>query len=322
MPWDFDLTVIGGGPAGLSASIVSALFGAKTAIIEGDMLGGECTWSGCVPSKTLLRTAKLAHQLRTAERYGLASHSEPLNFEAVMARVHSVQQHIYEDADAPPNLAQYGIEIISGFAKFIDHHKVAVTSGNLIRHVTSKYFVIATGSQPSIPPIEGIQNVQYLTNQTIFKISSLPQRMIIVGGGPVGMEMAQAFNRLGSNVVVMTSADRVLPKDDRELTGILRDTLMEEGIRFLFSAGVTKVERVHEEIKATTSIGTEEYGDALLLATGRKFNADKLNLRGIGVSTGSNGVIVNRRCQTSVKNIYAAGDVTGRYNFTHMAEHM
>jgi pyruvate/2-oxoglutarate dehydrogenase complex dihydrolipoamide dehydrogenase (E3) component len=146
--------------------------------------------------------------------------------------------------------------------------------------------------------------------------------MIVVGAGPVGVEMAQAFNRLGTNVIVITSADRVLPKDDRELTRILRDNLIEEGIKFLFSAGVTKVEAADGQIKATTSVGTQEYGDALLLATGRKFNVETLNLPAIGVSMTSTGVIVNRRCQTSVKNIYAAGDVTGRYNFTHMAEHM
>lgn len=328
MAMDFDTTVIGGGAAGLTAAGIAASLGAKTALIEQNRLGGDCTWTGCVPSKALLKTAGIANAIRTASRYGLRASEPQFDFPSVMDKVHELQTAIYEDADAPPLYQKMGITVIEGKAQFISPHQVEVLGpGGGRRQVASRYFVIATGGRPVIPPIKGLTAAPHLTSETIFTISKLPARMMVIGGGPVGIEMAQAFRRLGSQIVVLDTQHSILPRDDVELTELLREHLAGEGIRFLLRSSVERAEcdggRITVTFRKDSSRVLETVeGDALLLAAGRRPNLDELGLEAAGVQASNAGITVDRHCRTSAENIFACGDVTGLYQFTHMSEHM
>lgn len=326
MQYDYDMVVVGGGAAGLTAAGVSVSLGAKTALVEAHRLGGDCTWTGCVPSKTLLKAAQVAHLIRTADRYGLRSGTPAFDFSEVMRHVHQTQQHIYEHADAPPIFERLGVEVIPARAKFTDRHRLELETAEGSRsRISARYVVIATGSEPAVPPIEGLADVPYLTNETIFSLAELPRRLVVAGAGPIGLEMAQAFRRFGSEVTVIDMMDTVLPADDRELTAQLRESLAAEGLRFVLEATLKKVERNSGGVRVTaeTASGpTAAEGDALLLSLGRKPNVRSLNLEAAGVAFDRAGVRVDKHCRTSAGNIFACGDVAGRFQFTHMAEHM
>jgi pyruvate/2-oxoglutarate dehydrogenase complex dihydrolipoamide dehydrogenase (E3) component len=328
MALDFDMVVIGGGSAGLTAAGISASLGAKTALIEEHKLGGDCTWTGCVPSKALLKAAGIANSIRTADRYGLNASEPQFDFSAVMDRMHEIQNAVYEEADAPPVYQKMGIEVVEGKAQFISSRRVEVLGpGGGRRQFTSRFFVIATGGRPVMPPVEGVAETPYLTSESIFSISKLPSKLIVLGAGPIGIEMAQTFRRFGSEVVVVGRRDRILPRDDAELTDLLRAHLAGEGVRFLLGSSVRKIESaigtVHVTYRAGSS-STEETveGDTLLVAAGRRPNMDGLNLEAAGIQAGPAGIAVDRHCRTSAGNIFACGDVTGLYQFTHMSEHM
>ncbi|MEE9170360.1 MAG: FAD-dependent oxidoreductase, partial [bacterium] len=204
MKRDYDMIVIGGGAAGLTASGISASFGAKTALIEAKKLGGDCTWYGCVPSKTLLKAAKIAHHFKTADRYGLESSEAKFDFSKVIGHIHKTQEEVYRDADDPAIYEKMGIDVLSGSAGFLDNHTIEFTSNDgETSRLSSRYFIIATGSSAVVPPIEGLPDVEYLTNETIFSVDRLPQKMIVVGAGPIGVEMSQAFRRFGAEVTVI-----------------------------------------------------------------------------------------------------------------------
>lgn len=328
MAADFDMVVIGGGSAGLTAAGISASLGAKTALIEERRLGGDCTWTGCVPSKALLKAAGVANSIRTADRYGLKALEPPFDFSAVMERVHEIQAAVYEEADAPPVYQKIGVEVIEGKAQFISPTQVEVLGpGGGRRQFASRFFVIATGGRPIMPPIEGMAEAPFLTSESIFTISKLPARMIVLGAGPIGIEMAQAFRRFGSEVVVVGRRDHILPRDDAEVTDLLRLHLAREGVSFLLGSGVRRIEsgagslRVRYRAGASLTEKTVE-GDTLLVAAGRRPNMDDLGLEAAGVRSGPAGITVDEHCRTSAKHIFACGDVTGRYQFTHMSEHM
>jgi pyruvate/2-oxoglutarate dehydrogenase complex dihydrolipoamide dehydrogenase (E3) component len=318
MTHEYDLVVLGGGAAGLVAAGMAAVLGAKTALVEVAKLGGDCTWHGCVPSKSLLKAAKVAHEMRTANRYGLKPSAPDHDFSHVMRRVHSIQEHLYQDADAPPNLEKYGVEVIAGQARFLDPHTVGVDGGESLRKLGSRRFVIATGSSPRQPRLAGAEKVRILNNETIFGLDRLPRHLVVLGAGPIGIEMAQAFRRLGSRVTVVDPAAGILGRDDQELAALLLNHLRSEGIRFLLGTEVVRA----EDGAVYTSSGERLEADAVLAAIGRKPNVDSLNLAATGIETNQKGIVVDRRCRTSAKHIYACGDVAGRYLFTHMAEHM
>ena len=318
MRYEFDMVVIGGGAAGLTAAGMAAALGAKTALIEAQKLGGDCTWYGCVPSKSLLRSAKVAHEMRAAGRYGLSPADIDHDFSRVMERVHSIRNHIYEEADAPPNFEKLGVEVIAGRARFLDPHALEVQSNGEVRKLTSRYFVVATGSSPRMPRLETDGSVPVMTNETLFDLEKRPQHLLVLGAGPIGIEMAQAFQRLGSSVTVAGDGSGILRRDDRELAEMLREHLTCEGIRFLFGVEIVRIEKG----AAWTASGERIEADAVLAAVGRTANVEKLQIEKAGVQSNEKGIEVNRRCQSSVSHIYAAGDVAGRYLFTHMAEHM
>ncbi len=321
----YDLIVIGGGAAGLTAAGLSAGVGAKTLLIEKDRLGGDCTWTGCVPSKTLLRSAHAAQEARDSFRYGLRDLDPAADFGAVMRRVRNTRQAIYEEADAPEHLAAFGIEVRSGAACFLDPHAIQIEHKGRADVVEARYAVIATGGRPTAPPIPGLDDAGYLTNETLFELKKQPERLGVIGAGPIGTEMAQAFQRLGTQVTVLERADRMLLHDHPALADALRQRLESEGVHYLFEADIERVEkggdetRLHVHIDGTTQAVPV---DRLLVATGRRSNVDQLSLKAACVAYTKKGITVDDRCRTSQKHIYAAGDVTGRYPFTHMSEHM
>ena len=323
--YDYDAVIIGGGSAGLTASGIAANFGAKTMMIERDRLGGDCTWTGCVPSKALLKAGKVAHHIRQAGRYGLVNGEPDIDFRKVIEHVHNIREEIYEEADAPEIFEAMGIDVVKGMAYFTDDHAINIElEGGETRVVTSKYFIICTGASAFVPPITGIEKVNHLTNESLFEIEELPGELVIIGAGPIGTEMAQAMNRLGSQVTVIDMADRIMINDDAELAEILQRRLTDEGVEYVLGAEVVSVNQENGTIQVTVVQRGEEKvitGTDLLVATGRAANVEILNLEAAGVAYSSKGIEVNQRCRTNKSHIYACGDVTGDYQFTHMSEH-
>jgi len=323
--YDYDAVIIGGGAAGLTASGIAANFGAKTMMIEKDKLGGDCTWTGCVPSKALLKAGKVAQNIRNAGKYGLIDGEPEIDFKKVIKHVHEIRQDIYEDADAPENFEAMGIDVVEGEANFEDSHTIKITRhGGGSRIVTSRYFFICTGASAFAPPIDGLDSVNYLTSESLFEIDELPEELVIIGAGPIGTEMAQAMQRLGAKVNVIDMADRIMVNDDPELAGMLREKLESEGVGYTLGAQVKRVaiedDRVSVKVEVANEVKTIS-GTDLLLATGRRANVEGLNLEAAGVDYSARGVDVDAKCQTNVSHIYACGDVTGDYQFTHMSEH-
>ncbi len=324
--YDYDAIVIGGGAAGLTASGIAANFGAKTMMVERDRLGGDCTWTGCVPSKTLLMAGKVAHHIRQAGRYGLVDGEPRIDFKKLMRHVHEVREDIYLEADAPENFERMGIDVVEGSARFSGPHELEIyLEGGDIREVSARYIFVCSGAGPIVPPIEGIETIEYLTNETLFEIEELPRELVVIGAGTIGCEMAQALNRLGSDVTVVDMADRIMLNDDRELADMLLEQLKTEGIKYVLDARVLGVESTGEGVRVKVNVAGKERtlaGTDLLLATGRRANVEGLNLEAAGVDYTEKGITVDDKCRTGTSHIYACGDVTGEYQLTHMSEHM
>lgn len=320
-----DLIVIGGGAAGLTAAGVAANLGAKTLLVERDRLGGDCTWTGCIPSKALLNAAKTVHMIRQSGVYGVTTPAPEIDFAQLMRHVNDIREGVYHDADRPEIYESMGVEVQKGDTHFVDDRTIEVRTDSRVDRFRGRYVVIAAGARPLVPPIDGLQDVAYLTNESVFELRELPRRLTIIGAGPVGTEMAQAFNRLGTSVTVVDMQDRILSNDDEELATMLQQMLSAENVRYVLNAAVQRVDkkngeiRIHVEKRGESKIIT---GDALLLATGRRPNLESLNLEAAGVAHEKMGITVDDRCRTSVRHVFAVGDVTGRYQFTHMSEHM
>ena len=307
---DFDFVIVGAGSGGLTAAGFAAQLGAKVALVEKNRIGGDCTWTGCVPSKALLKAAKVAHEVRTASRFGINTSQPVVDMSKVRAYVRQAIQQVYA-SETPEEIAKKGIELIHGAARFVDANAIAVGE-DCIR---SKKFLLTTGARPLIPSIAGLENVPFMTYEQIFDNDRLPRAMIVVGGGPIGMEMAQAYQRLGAQVSVV--ADRLLPKDEPEVREVMQRVLEREGVRFVWG----RAKSVHNsagEIVVAAERG-EARGELLLIASGRKPTVAGLDLEKAGVHYSEKGIPVDEYLRTNVKHIYAAGDVTGGYQFTHFA---
>lgn len=327
MTYDFDLAVIGGGAAGLTSVGIAANLGVSALLVESQRLGGDCTWYGCVPSKTLIRVAELAHSMRLVEKFTSSGTMPAIDIAKVMDHLHAIRQKIYEDADHPDLYRTMGVEVAEGRARFIDAHtiEIAANDGAAVRRVTARYLIIATGSRPAVPPIAGLNEINFLTNETLFDLKELPSRLAVLGAGPVGVEMAQALHRLGSKVTLIDQGDRLLAKDDPEHAALLMRALQDEGIEILLNTTVTLARRRDADILLsliTSETKRDLEVDEVLVATGRKPNVESLNLEGAGVNYSEQGITINKKCRTSVRHIYACGDISGGYQFTHMAEQM
>lgn len=323
---DYDVIVIGGGAAGLTSSGIAANFGAKTMMIERHRLGGDCTWTGCVPSKAILKAAKVGQHIREAHEYGLIEQSVEIDFARIMGRVRHIREEVYEDADRPEIYEKMGIDVVAAEASFVDDHTLElVAPDGSTRRVSSRFIVIGAGASAFVPPIEGLDTVPYLTNESLFEIEDFPRRFAVVGGGPIGTEMSQAFRRLGSEVTVFERGDQIMGKDDAELAGMLQKKLEREGIQYALNSSVEKLSKTDDGIAiAYDAGGTKQVAhvDQVLLATGRRPNLDGLNLDAAGIAYTKRGITVSDKCRTNKRHIYAIGDITGRYQFTHMSEHM
>ncbi len=312
-----DLIILGGGAGGLVVASVAAQLGLRVSLIEQhDKLGGDCLHYGCVPSKTLLHSARVASLMRHAARYGLPAVSPQVDIRAINARIRSVIEQIQQHDD-PQRFRDYGCEVLFGHARFTDAHHVEV-NGQTLR---AKRFVIATGSRPAVPPIDGLQQAGYLTHLDMFSLPALPTSMIVLGGGPIGVEMAQAYQRLGTQVTLLEQAPRLVPQEDAEAGAVLQQCLRDDGVVIHTSTSARSVSRSQHVYSVVGDNGERLRAEALLVATGRRANIDDLGLQAAGVASGQQGLIVDRRMRTSQKHIYACGDVCGPYAFTHMAEY-
>ncbi len=282
----YDLIVIGGGSAGLVAAGGAAILGAKVALIEKNLLGGDCLYTGCVPSKTLIESAKFAHQAREADRYGFQT-LEPKflddSFASIQDRVHKIIK-IIEHHDAPEVFEEMGVEVIFGAARFVNQHEIEVSLKDTeeMRVMKAKRFCISTGSRPFVPPIEGLHETGFITNEQIFDLKELPKRLIVLGGGAIGVELGQAFARFGSNVTIVEMADRILTKEDEEVSALMEKLLREEGVDIRTKTEAVKVHRSADGSKVVTvESGGETFeieADEILAAVGREPNVDVLEL--------------------------------------------
>lgn len=315
----YDMAVIGGGAAGLAAAFISNNLGARTLLIEQRRTGGECTFTGCVPSKTLLHAARMLHDAREARAFSTSETAVAPDFEAILKHVHAVRERVYHADDAPQNLERRGIEVMHGRARFTGSHELEITPVDGIAFtIRFRHAVIATGSEPRTLNT----SLPHLTNETLFDLKTLPTRMVIAGAGPVGIEMAQAFARLGSRVTVVAPEPRVLPKDDAECAGIVQRSLEHDGVLFMFGRRVKDFQRCDSTRVVILDDTTRLECDAFLVAAGRKPRLDDLGLTAAGVALHDGNIEYDDRCRTSAKHICVSGDVAGWYDFTHAAEHM
>ena len=321
----YDLTIIGGGSAGLVLAVAGAKLGKKTALVEKHRIGGDCLWTGCVPSKALLKAAKIANYIRNAEKYGISAQDTAPDWQRVMNYVRGTQQVIEEAHDNPERFREIGVDVIFGDGHFesSDTFTVEDTESGEIRILKSRKFVISTGSRPVAPPIPGLESCDYLDSETVWELEEFPERLLVVGAGPIGVELGQAFHRLGAEVTIAQRSGRILTKEDSDVSEQMLRSLREEGITIRLNTHIAKVAQ-HQDVTNVTFSNNEnetieQVFDKILIAAGRAPNVEGLGLDKIGVQVGSRGIEVNNKLQTSVKNIYAAGDVIGHYLFTHVA---
>jgi len=318
--YDFDIGILGGGAAGLTVASGAAQFGAKTLLIEKEKeLGGDCLHFGCVPSKTLIRTAHIRHLMKNAGKYGLPYVDlRPVDFGEVTKRIRSVIRVIQEH-DSEERFCKLGARVEFGNANFIDEHAIRLNS----EIYSAKNWVIATGSSPFIPDIEGIDKTPYITNKELFSLTSLPKSMITIGGGPISIEMAQAFNRLGTKVTVVELSGQILGAEDKDMAEQLMHILISEGITFHLGSMPLSTKDLGNErelvIKNAEGRTVSLRAETLLIAVGRKTNLQGLGLEGLSIETDKKGLKIDKRLRTSHKHIYVAGDATGSYQFTHAA---
>lgn len=325
----YDFIVIGGGSAGLVAASGAALLGAKVALIEKKALGGDCLYSGCVPSKTLIRSARFASDVKRAKSFGFEPFDAKFagnSFDSITNRIDRVIK-IIEHHDAPERFEKMGVEVIFGSPRFISPHEVEIVMNDdpaRRRVLKARRFCIATGSSAFVPPLEGLSEAGFLTNESIFHLSVLPPKLLILGGGAIGVEMAQSFARLGSEITQIEKGTRVLAREEPEASDFLAAVFAAEGIKILTGAQALRVRVVNgKKIVDFEADGRtfEIEADEILVATGRKPNTHGLDLDTAGVKFDRRKIETDQYLRTSAKHIFAAGDVTGNFQFTHMADY-
>ena len=319
-PYDYDLIVIGAGIAGMVSAVTANGLGRRVAVVEKDRVGGNCTNTTCIPSKTLIRMSHLRHDISHLERLGLLSDSlGEIQSRRIMPHIRRIVKRAYEK-DLPETFEAIGIKIITGTASFVDSHRISA-NGQIF---SARKFIIATGTSPLIPNIPGLLSINFLTNETLYDIEDLPQSIIILGGGVDGLEYASAFARLGVEITVVEMATRLLPSADRELVNHLLRSLRTEGIRLLTGAKAVNLhsrqDRAVLKYQREDGFDEEIEADSVLVAVGRKPELEGLCLEKAGVSYNARGIITDRRLRTTAPNIYACGDITGPYQLATTAE--
>ncbi|MFN3531796.1 MAG: dihydrolipoyl dehydrogenase family protein [Candidatus Brocadia sp.] len=318
---DFDLTVIGGGAGGLNVASGAVQLGARVALIEKKKLGGDCLYYGCVPTKALIQSAKIASLMKRSKEFGLNDANISFDFKNIMNHMRDVISKVGEH-DSPKRFEDMGIKVYFGNGRFLDPHTFELDG----KKITSKKFVISTGSRAVAIPIKGLENIKYLTNESALELDYLPKSIIILGAGPIGLEFAQVFARFGVKVIILEKMGQVLPREDKEISDTLESILKDEGIEIHTCIDVDHVKQNGDqkgiEVIAVCSGQKKTFqADEFMIAIGRAPNLEELNLEAAGVSVGKRAVVVNRSLRTTARNIWACGDVTGQYLFTHVAEY-
>jgi len=311
----WDLLVVGGGTAGLVAAKTAAGFGVSVLLVERDRIGGDCLWTGCVPSKALLSAAHAAHGARTATQYGIGVEQVTVDFPAVMAHVHQAIAAI-EPTDSPAAMRAAGVSAAHGSAQFTSSNAVAVEGVP----VTFRQALVATGAAPVMPPIPGLAEADPLTNESVFGLTRLPGRLLVLGGGSIGCELGQAFARLGSHVTIVEAAERLLIREDPDAAELVTRALSGDGVQLRIGVAMTAVRRDGSAWVAVLADGSEIGFDTVLVAVGRRPRTSHLGLEAAGVELDERGYVrVDARLRTTNPRIWAAGDLTGHPQFTHTA---
>ncbi len=314
-----DICVIGAGSGGLSVAAAAAMFGVPVVLVERARMGGDCLNVGCVPSKALIAAANRAHDIRGSGPFGITAATPQVHFARVQLHIRQVIDEIAPN-DSVERFTSLGVQVIKGEAAFIDRRTMRVGD----TEIQARRFVLATGSKPAIPAIPGIDMVPHLTNETVFDLDKRPERLIVLGGGPIGLELGQAFRRLGSEVVIVQSG-RILPREDAEIAGFARRALLADGVELHENAKVTALSGKAGAITATLSDGRSVSGTHLLIAAGRTANIGSLNLAAGGITPAPKGIPVNAKLKTVNRRVYAIGDAaigaTEGLQFTHVANY-
>jgi pyruvate/2-oxoglutarate dehydrogenase complex dihydrolipoamide dehydrogenase (E3) component len=314
-----DICIIGAGSGGLSVAAAAAAFGVPVVLVEKGKMGGDCLNTGCVPSKSLIAAGKRARMIAEAPAFGVTAQATGIDFGRVHDHVHGVIAAIAPN-DSKERFTGLGVRVIEGVARFKNRRTVAVGDAIEIR---ARRFVIATGSSPALPPIPGLETTPHLTNETVFDLTTCPEHLIVIGAGPIGLELAQAFRRLGAEVTVLEAAEP-LSRDDPECAGIVLDQLAREGISIRSGVAVARVEQVQSKphVVLGGAAGEETIaGSHLLIATGRRANIEELNLKAAKIAVGHRGIVIDEHLRTTNRRVYAIGDVVGGAQFTHAANY-
>ncbi|EGG99347.1 FAD-dependent NAD(P)-disulfide oxidoreductase [gamma proteobacterium IMCC2047] len=318
--FDANLVVIGAGSGGLVAAYIAAAVKAKVYLIEKHQMGGDCLNTGCVPSKALIRSAKINRYLQRAAEFGLQASPGGVDFAAVMQRVHGIIKTI-EPHDSVERFTGLGVDCIQGEARITSPWSVEVNG----QSIHTKNIIIASGARPFVPPIEGLADVGYLTSDTLWQLEQQPKRLLVIGAGPIGCELAQSFARLGSEVILLDMADKVMPREDTDVSAFIAEKLEADGVELRLSHKTVKFSKEGETKTLQVEHEGQEFGivfDEVLVAVGRRANTEGFGLQELNIGTTPQGTLqVNEYLQTRFPNIYACGDVAGPYQFTHTASH-
>jgi dihydrolipoamide dehydrogenase len=317
--YDANLVVIGAGSGGLVSSLIAAAVKSKVIWIERHKMGGDCLNTGCVPSKAILRSAKVASLMGRAEEFGIEAVEVKPVFSKVMKRVHNIIETI-EPHDSVERFTSLGVECVTGEAEIVDQHTVRVGD----RDIRTKSIIIAAGARPFVPPIEGVQDIDYLTSDNVWELTELPKRLVVLGGGPIGCELSQAFAKLGSQVTVVEMMGQLMGREDADVAELITDKFKKDGIAVLTDHKAVKFTNDGGKVlHCETDNGAVEIPfDKVLIAVGRKANSDGMELEKLGIKLRRNGTIeTDEYLRTDVPNIFAVGDIAGPYQFTHTASH-
>jgi pyruvate/2-oxoglutarate dehydrogenase complex dihydrolipoamide dehydrogenase (E3) component len=319
----YNLVVIGSGTAGLVGAIGGAGLGAKVAIIEKHILGGDCLNWGCVPSKSIIRPARVISEIRRGREMGVhVPDGVEVDFGRVMQRMRDLRADIADD-DSAARIQRENVELYFGAARFTGPNTIEVVEGGEVRTLEFAKALIAAGSKATVPPIEGLAEVGYLTNETLFQLTEQPRRLAVIGSGPIGSEMAHAFVRMGTEVTIVERADQILTREDKDAARIVQEAMVRDGVKLIFGASAKRAEK-----NATGKVVVYEQNgeekrievDAILVAVGRSPNLSGLNLEAAGIEYHAKGVVVDDTLRTTNPNVYASGDIAQKYQFTHMAD--